>query len=159
MKIRLGSCIQGAAGTARELLVDRECSDPPDWRAHIGGWFIEAPGQSPAWQHYLLSAIHLRPIEGVKPAVIREPGATHEFLLLAMDPARNPHPENPDSWSYLRPYNLMQQVIASNDAAVAKILDGAARAVAEGRLWAEPPLSGMFEPWRSYLQALARETP
>jgi|SRR2546429_6517914 len=152
MKIRLGSYRTGAAGSARELLRDHEPSDPKDWLATIGTWFIDAPNQSPAWRHYVLSAVHLRPIDGVKQAVVKEPGATHEFLLLALDPAKHPDPQDPDTWSFLQPFNLVQQLTLHDDAVAARLLDLCATEVAHGRLWAEPALSGQVEPWRSYLK-------
>jgi hypothetical protein len=157
VKVTTGSTFVGAAARAVEVLVQLEPSDPKDWLASIGTWFIYAPGQSPAWRHYGLSAIHLRPIDGVKPPVIREAGATHEFMLLAMDPRTNPVPHDPQSWSFLRPLNLIEQVALINDAAALRILDMCALEVTKGRLWAEPPLSGIVQPWRSYLQHRARE--
>jgi hypothetical protein len=141
----------------RELLVDIEPSDPKDWTSGIGNWFIDAPGQSPAWRHYMLSAVHLRPIDGVKPAMLKEPGMTHEFMLMAMDPEKKPDPQNPETWSYLRPHNLAEQVTVHNDATASKLLDLCATTVAEGRLWAEPALSGQVEPWRSFLRHWAKE--
>lgn len=158
MKIQLGSLRTGLAGSARELLVTLEPTDPRDYIASIGTWFIEAPGQSPAWRHFVLSAIHLRLIEGVKPPVIREAGATHEFMMLALDPAKNPEPLNPTTWSFLLPFNLEEQVTVYSDAAAAQILDLCASNVAHGHLWAEPPLSGQVEPWRSFLQRLASQS-
>jgi len=158
MKIRLGNMRTGAAGKVQELIVDLEPSDPKDWYAGIGNWFIDAPHQSPAWRHYMLSAIHLRAIDGVKPAHLRQPGATHEFMMMAMDPGKNPDPLNPESWSYLRPHNLAEQVELRDDSAAIMLLDQCATNIAEGRLWAEPPLSGQVEPWRSFLRAWAAES-
>jgi len=107
----------------------------------------------------MLSAVHLRMIGGVKPAVIREPGATHEFMMMAMDPQKHPDPLKPESWSYLRPANLAEQVKLRDDSAALMLLDWCATNIAEGRLWAEPALSGQVEPWRSFLRHWAAETP
>lgn len=157
MKIKLGSLRTGPAGGARELIVTLESSDPKDWTSGIGNWFINAPGQSPAWSHYMLSAVHLRPIEGVKEAHIKVPGATHEFMMLAMDPEKKPDAEKPETWSYLSPCNLSEQVTVHNDATASRLLDMAATEIVEGRLWAEAPLSGQKEPWRSWLRHWAAE--
>jgi hypothetical protein len=140
MKITLGTFESGAAGTAREVLVDIQPPDPPDWQATIGSWFIVAPGQSPAWSCFALSAIHLRAIEGVKPALIKQPGATHEFILAALDPSRKPDPLDPDSWQFLTPLNLCEQLSLPSDAAAAKLLRICVLAVMKGTLWAEPML-------------------
>jgi len=152
MKIRLGSLYSGIAGTAREVIIELDARDPRDWCAGIGTWFIEAPYQSPAWQHYLLSAIHLRPIEDVKPPTIRMTGATHEFLLVALAPDNHPTPLDPKSWVFLRPFNLEEQIIVANDARASAMLSLAAAELIAGRLWAEAPLSGQVEPWRSFLR-------
>ena len=152
MEIKLGTVRFGVAGKAQQLLVELEDSDPKDFQAALGNWFIEAPNQSPAWRHYMLSLIHLRSIEGVPPAHIRVPGATHEFMMMAMDPDPAPDPLNPKTWSYLRPVNLEQQVVLPSDEAAIKLLARSAQCVAEGVLWAEPPLSGQVEPWQSFLR-------
>lgn len=152
MNVRLGTLRRGRAGTAREQFFDLDPSEPKDWTATVGTWFIDAPGQSPAWHHYGLSVIHLREIEGAKPPAIREQGATHEFLLVALDPAKNPDPMDPKTWSFLRPYNLCEQVTIADDLTANKILHACAAAVVDGRLWAEAPLSGQVEPWRATLR-------
>lgn len=152
MKVELGQTKAGVAGSARELLITLGPDDKKDWAATIGCWFIYAPGQPPAWRHYGLSVCHLRDLEGVKPAHIRIPGATHEFMLLALDPHKNPEADRPESWVRLFPMNLMEQVKLPNDATASRLLDMAATEVVEGRLWAEAPLSGQTEPWRSWLR-------
>jgi len=157
MKIRLGSFRRGVAGTAQELIVNVDAGDPLAWVSGIGNWFIEAPNQSPAWQHYLLSGVHLRPIEGVKPAVIAFPGATHEFMMYALAPDRKPEPLDDSTWSFLTPHNLSEQFTARDDATAAKLLELCATSICFGRLWAEPPLSGQVEPWRTYLRQWSRE--
>lgn len=157
MKLKLGSMRTGPAGKVQEIIVNLEPSDPKDWYAGIANWFIDAPGQSVAWRHYMLGAIHLRAIDGVKPAHIREPGATHEIMMMAMDPKLKPDPLNPDSWSYLRPHNLSLQVKLRDDSAAIMLLDQCATNIAEGRLWAEPPLSGQVEPWRTFVRQWSGE--
>lgn len=152
MKSQLVSFHTGPAATVREVRHTLDPTDPPDWRATIGTWFIDAPGQSVAWRHYVLSAIHLRPIEGVKPAVIRALGMTHEFMLVALDPAHYPLAHDPMTWSYLRPFNLVEQLELRDDLVASKLLDFAAIGITQGHLWAEPPLSGQTEPWHSFLK-------
>lgn len=152
MKINLGTFISGSGGYARELLFELEPTDPKDWHAGIGTWFIDAPHQSPAWRHYMLSIIHLRDIAGVKPPSIREEGATHEVMILALDPAGKPDPQNQASWVFLSPHNLEEQVTLADDASASKLLGICAQKIVDGTLWAEPALSGQVEPWRSFLR-------
>ena len=33
--------------------------------AHLAGWLVHAPGQSPAWEHYAVNVVHLRRGEGL----------------------------------------------------------------------------------------------
>lgn len=151
MKFTTGETLTGPAGTAVEITYDPDTVDRPDQLATVTAWFLHCPGQSPAWEHYLLATVHLRPIEEVKPAVINVPGATHEVLLLALDPAKDPVPTDNLSWSYLRPYNLVEQVEVPDDDAARSLLRMCTQAVVDGVLWAEPPLSGQKEPWRTSL--------
>lgn len=150
MNLSLGTMFSGPAGSAVEVVM-RGKPDRPDWEATLAVWFIDCPGQSPAWRHYLLSIIHLRPIEGVKPAIIRFPHATHEVLVAALDPTKNPRPLKPKSWSLLRPINVMEQVQLDNDDQARQLARDAAWATANGVLPAEPPLAGAIEPWRTAL--------
>jgi hypothetical protein len=146
----------GPAGTATEVVGTLEPDDPPDWRGTVATWFLDCPGQSPAWRHYLLFVIHLRPIEGVRPAEIRVPHATHEVYLFALDPQPGPTPMDVKAWRFLRPQNVMEQVQLPHDEAASELAGLAAKAVVEGKLPAEPPLSGAKEPWRtSVLQTAA----
>ena len=154
MKLKSGAVHVGAAGRATEILHEFEPSDPLDIRATIGAWFLQCPGQSPAWQHYHLAIVHLRPIDGVKPAVINRPGATHEVMLFALDPAKHPVPDDLNTWSWLSPVNFVGQLELPSDESAKNVLEILARAVADGYLWAEPPLSLQREPWESQLREL-----
>lgn len=149
MKARLGRLLEGPVGSAREVHVEWEEGDPPDRHATLGSWFLTCPGQSPAWDHYSLGLIHLRPIPGARPPVVRVPGATHELILLALNPERQPREDDPETWHFLTPVNVMEQFTVPSDDAARELLGLAALSVVEGVLWAEAPLSGQVEPWRS----------
>ena len=154
MKLKSGQVHVGAAGRATEILHTLESSDKADVSATLGAWFLQCPGQSPAWQHYHLSIIHLRPIDGVKPAVIKREGATHEIMLAALDPKDNPVPDDICSWHWLSPLNFVGQLELPSDENAKTVLEILAHAVADGFLWAEPLLSGQKEPWESQLRQL-----
>lgn len=149
MRLHTGEIIEGVYGTATEIVVDGEPAQP-DWAATCATWFLHCPGQSPAWEHYQLSIIHLRPIDGVPPAHIRVAGATHEVMLVAIDPTSDPHPLDRRR-RFLRPINVEEQVHLDNDDQAVTLARDCARAVVDGILWAEPPLSGQVEPWRTAL--------
>jgi hypothetical protein len=148
MRITLGETLAGPAGEATELVVHD--ADGPT-TATVACWWLHCPGQSVAWDRYMLAAIHLRPIEGQQPAVVRVPHATHEVMLVALNPEKGPAPTDPATWQYLQPINLQEQVQLPDDATAVAMLRDCARAVVDGVLWAEAPLSGQVEPWRTSL--------
>lgn len=154
MKTTLGTLLRGPAGTAQEVLVELEAMDDPAKSACLGTWFIDAPDQSPAWRHYALSVVHLRQIEGAPPVVFNKEGATHEFVLVALDPGPKPKATDMAGWQWLQPFNLCEQVVLQSDAVAVSLLETCALLVVKGNLWAEPPLSGQVEPWRSRLHAM-----
>jgi hypothetical protein len=135
------------AGTATEVVVDQH--DLPDTQATISLWFLECPGQTPFWDKFILAIIHLRPIKAVRAAHVSVPHATHEVLLVALDPDSDPRADDPDSWHHLLPVNVVEQIELPDDEAAAVLLGQCAAAVLDGHLWAEPPLSGQLEPWRT----------
>lgn len=138
----------GRAGTATEVVVDE--TGTIDETATLAVWYLHCPLQSPAWDDYLMSVIHLRPIDGAtREPTINLPHASHELLIVALDPKATPSPDNPLSWRILTPINLAEQFEVPNDAAAVHLLEAAVDAVLAGMLWAEPPLSGQVEPWRT----------
>lgn len=150
------STVTGFAGSATLLRLTPTDGPPdPTLATTVGLWFLTCPGQSPAWSEYVLAAVHLREADGMPPARISQPGATHEVLLLALDPARSPSPLDTSTWRHLMPANVAVQIRVPDDDAARGVLRLAASAVADGLLWAEPPLSGQTEPWRSTLQETA----
>ena len=151
MKVTLGESLKGDRGIATEIISTLEPGDRPDLVAVVSSWFIFAPKQSPVWNHYALSTIHLRDVPGTKPVVRLFPQATHEIVLAALDPREKPQAEDPYTWQYLR-LNLCEQIVLRNDAAASAICRAGAEQIVAGRLWAEAPSPGTFEPWRTFLR-------
>lgn len=148
----VGPC--GRANNVLQQLIDREPDKP---HGAVGFWFVHAPRQTPLWHHYVLACVHLRPMGDLPDPNITEAGATHEFHLFALDPDPEPSVEDPSTWSRLLPANFIgQYVIAGDpkhaDQVAAEVCALAAEAITDGRLWAEPPLSGQTEPWHTALQ-------
>lgn len=56
---------------------------------------VQAAWAHPVWSHYLVSACHLRPVEGLPDAVKCFPEATHELQILALSPDDNKTPLTP----------------------------------------------------------------
>src|SRR6185369_12538005 len=77
---------RGKAGTFKRCAMDVERPHISQ-SATLGAWVLWLPGWSPAWDMFILSVVHLRPIEGdVKQATLKFPEATHELILAAIDP-------------------------------------------------------------------------
>lgn len=150
MSITVGKTLTGPAGTAKELLITHEPHHSSSQQATLAAWFLDCPRQSPTWNNYLLSIVHLRPIDGVK-AHHRVPKATHEVFVIALDPETNPIPTDEKSWGFLLPPNVQEQVELPSDDDAIRLLDQAAHAVCSGLLPAEIPLVGAVEPWRTVL--------
>ena len=149
MKVRshAGRVWEGPCGTATEIIVTSDRN--VDHSASLQAWLLHCPGQSVAWDHYLLCLIHLRDIKGQsKPPTIRVPHATHEVMLVALDPGPKPTADDPESIRHLIPINVEEQFEVPSDELAVELLEMCVRAVLDGRLWAEPALSGQVEPWR-----------
>jgi hypothetical protein len=126
----------GPRGTARQM-PKFEC-EKPDEAATVSQWFIYAPGQSPAWSHYLLSICHLRDMDGVKPAEVVVEGATHELTLFALDSDQKPKFNDRNSLSALTPANAACQFIVDSDEQASELAFCMARAICLGDIPAEP---------------------
>ena len=142
--------LRGTHGRATELELEESDIKVADHSATVSCWFIDAPGQSLFWQHYLLGIYHLRPIEGSdKPIKKLYDGVTHELSLIALDPDRRPKVDDMQTWRHLVPINFVMQVELASDEQAKELLMLASKGIVDGLLWAEPPLSGQKEPWLS----------
>ncbi len=115
-----------------------------DQEATLRSWLIYGPWH-PMWSAWAISSVHLRDIEGVAPAKLQFPGATHEFLIVSLEspPARpdRPDPDDLNTWHLLMPPDASVQVtgitdeqaIAICDLMVETILAGNASPDAENR--------------------------
>lgn len=85
------------------LDANRECT--------ISCFKLQVPHAHPFWSTYLWTSVHLRPVGGRPDAQLHFPGATHEFMLLALDPNNDDGPP----WHYLLPPNVVFQMSGSDD--------------------------------------------
>ncbi len=124
---------RGRAWRAR--LPDPGQRSKTDTDGTVAAWLVHAPAAHPFWSWYLVSVIHLRPIAGVKPAVITKPGATHELMILALNPEHALPPLDLQSGvRYLTPIDVVEQFEAANDAVANQILELSVRAIVTGYL-------------------------
>lgn len=107
----------------------------PDQDATVGCFLVQAPGAHAFWDHYIVSVVHLRPIVGVKPPVITRAGATHELMIMALNPEQPlPSPVVAPGWQihFLTPIDVIEQFRVADDAIADKVLELAVRAIVDG---------------------------
>src|SRR5687767_6509261 len=86
-RIEEAPTLSGPAGQAWRLrLAPPGERSRPDFDGTVAIWICRAPGAHILWDHWMLTAIHLRPIEGVKAAHKHFEAATHEFMIVALNP-------------------------------------------------------------------------
>lgn len=121
-------------------------------------WFMHIPGAHIWWQHYQLSVVHLRDIPGEQTAKKQYPEAQYELLIIALDPHKNPVPDDPKTWHHLLPANVSVQFHGVTDAQAIDIGDKAVVCCIDGQLFVEPSgINGAREQWVTAVRNSARE--
>lgn len=95
----------------------------PENDAMIAAWVIEASWAHPVWHSYYLSLVHLRPLPDDRETMIYLRGATHEMVLMALNPDFPLEPliaGEKGALHFLTPANFAAQLIADSDAAAAE---------------------------------------
>jgi hypothetical protein len=124
--------LTGPHGTAHRIPTTNYRHDSP---ATLDAWIITAPGAHPHYTQYLLDLISITRLDATEAAHYR-PGATHELLLLTLNPERGPyHPSTATTASLhiLYPVTLAQQITGSDEQA-RHLAEACAAAVVAGRL-------------------------
>lgn len=109
----------GPAGSARRLPLDGINNDAGATVA----WWLLTGGWHPLWPQFSLSVVHLRPLEGRPPAHLQFEGATHELLVLALNPGSPPRIHRaadvakglPNVGGYLTPPDVVHQFTATDE--------------------------------------------
>lgn len=102
--------------------------------ATLAAWLLHRPDAHPFWANYLVSIVHLRPIEGMPPAKKTSPEMTHELLVLALDPNHVPNPDDEKTCRPLQPANLVHQLALPDDATALQLVEQFTRALVDGSL-------------------------
>lgn len=132
--------IKDEHGCAWEFFLART---KPGQDACLKNWIVRADWAHPVWHSYLISVIHLRPIEGAQGVSLYDPRATHEVAVLALDPDKPV--QNFEPPCVLSPPNYMEQFAAASDEdAIAKV-EEAVREICRGRL---SPDTDYWKTWR-----------
>jgi hypothetical protein len=85
--------IEGRAARAWKVVMPSD--GPPEWSGTIAAYLVHMPGAHAFWSWWLVSVVHLRPIEGVKPANKSYEEAEYEFLTAPIHPDHPPDPDDP----------------------------------------------------------------
>ena len=113
-----------------EAIRAKEDANPED--CTLMSYIVSAPWAHPVWSNYQISVITLADKPGVRPAVIRKTGATHEIMVLALNPKYVPETDGPPH--YLSPINFAGQYIAQDDKEAKNILTKTVKMVVRAEL-------------------------
>src|SRR4051812_28256938 len=123
------SMLEGLAGRAEPVTGARV---RPDQEATIAAWLLHLPGAHPAWHQYLLSVVHLRPIDGTRPANKHYPEAEYELALVALDPRFQARPDDLETIHHLEPLNVVRQFHGLNDDQARRLCELVAKGLVDG---------------------------
>jgi hypothetical protein len=139
---------------AWEIDFSEDAKTVADWDATVAMWLIHAPGQSPVWNRYVVSCVHLRDIPGQsKPAKKTFSAATHEIMIIACNPdmgdvavegfrRRQDELRAEGKGWFLTPFNYVGQFEIAEDMTAKDLTALLVRSIVDNHLPAEPPLSG-----------------
>jgi hypothetical protein len=120
--------------------------DIPEAAESVCSWLLTAPRAHPLWAQYNLAVVRLRDMPGFPPPLRQFPGATHELIVVALNPEHGPYtPENMRRFydgeqagqlPYLTPVNIAHQIEGTDEEA-RRLAVFAAWGVTAGSLWPE----------------------
>ena len=132
--------LEGPCGSADLVPVP----DIPSAAETVCTWLVTAPHAHPLWSQYALVVVRLRDLPGFPPPKRQFDGATHELLVVALNPEHGPMtPErvtrlwrNGRSLPYLTPVNIAHQIDGADEEAE-RLAEMAAKGVVHGLLLPE----------------------
>lgn len=118
-------------------------------------YLLHVPGAHPFWTWYFMAGITLRDVPGLSPANKQFEGATHELMVLSLDPGYPPPLPNGEygKQGQLRPLMPPDHVVQTmhvNDEQFGEMTELFVRAVVDGKL---SPDSDHREKWRSTMMS------
>ena len=130
----------GPRGFAEHLDID---PDLPGSETTVTWWLLTGPWH-PVWPQFVLSVLHLRDQAGMPPARLHFPGATHELLVVALNPGKGRRatvhaPETLTQGGFravgghLEPVDVVHQFTATDDE-MTQLAELCARGCADGLL-------------------------
>lgn len=96
---------------------------PSEGSPRLRVWLMEVPGAHAFWCHWIVSLVHLRPMEGVRPAVKAYPEAEYELSVMALDPQKPIDIDVKGDFTLLQPLDLVFQFHGVSDANAVALAD------------------------------------
>lgn len=118
---------------ARAAAAARPGGNPDD--ATVAGWIVHAPHSHPIWPYVAVVCVHLRDMpHQTKPPTVHLEGASHEIIVLALNPATYPPLIDGDKLDFLRPSNFVGQFAVASDDEASAIVDVVIARICSGTL-------------------------
>lgn len=108
-----------------------DCSKAPGALRSV---LLHLPKAHPVWHSYQVTLVHLRHVDGLPDPVLVHLDATHEILILALDPDSHPDPAVPDTIQPLMPPNLAHQLRGRTDDGARDLFQALVTALSAGSL-------------------------
>lgn len=100
----------------------------------------------------MISVIHLRDIEGAKPANKQYPEAEYEFLIVSLNPDHQPDPDNAAAtFRHLTPIDVAEQFHGLTDEQAKELCELAVRTIVDG-------VASPDQDWRAWWKDCIRNT-
>lgn len=115
---------------------------------------LRFPEAHPMWHDYMLSLVHLRPVEVMPAPSLQNQNSSHELMCFALDPAANNQPTNFDSFKPLLPQNLVFQFEGLTDDQAKEAFAHYLTALSNGRM---SPDTDYRTAQRTMLKAIQRD--
>jgi hypothetical protein len=107
-------------------------------------WILDVPWAHPLWSQYAIFLYDLTTEMDTVPNIYLE-GATHEFLLYALDPAHKLEPDLPKEIHRLEPANHGYQFIAASDEAAELRIQGVVDLILVGHVSPDTDFGGQWD--------------
>jgi hypothetical protein len=132
--------LEGPYGTGELVPIP----DIPSAAETVCTWLLTAPYAHPLWSQYALIVVRLRDLPGFPPPARQFDGATHELLVVALNPEHGTMTpagvgrrwRKGRSLPYLTPVNVAHQIEGTDEEA-AELAEAAAMGVVHGALTPE----------------------
>lgn len=126
----------GRCGSAVELPID---PNVPNADTTVTWWLLTGAWH-PLWSQFVITVVSLADVPGAPPAKLQFPGATHELLVVALNPGEPAVQHTPESLvgnglrvGWLEPVDVVHQFTATDDE-MTELAALAARACVDGAL-------------------------